>query len=252
MTFTQENTFGTFLHVNRAMLLAAGLGTRLRPLTLEIPKPLLPLNGTTLIDHQLRYLAKNNITNVAINLHHLGEKIRDHVGDGARFGLEIYYSEEPQILGTGGGIKKAARFFGRSPFVVLNADTLIAADISALVKTHFSSGAQATMAVKGLFDGSGFTPIDVDERGFIKGFGSGSYFYTGLQILSPDMFDALPPADTPACLIQDGYVKLMERGGRIKAFEYDGYFNDLGTPERYEAAKTAISEGEFKVFEGRR
>lgn len=249
MILEQENTSDTFLHVNRAMILAAGLGTRLRPLTLKTPKPLLPLNDITLIDHQLRYLAKSNITSVAINLHHLGEKIRNHVGHGASYGLEIFYSEEPEILGTGGGIKGAARFFGRNPFIVLNADTLIAADISALIKTHFSSGAQATMAVKRLVDDADFTPIDVDEKGFIKEFGSGLYFYTGLQILSPDIFDVLPPAGTSACLIQDGYVKLMERGGRIKAFEYDGYLNDLGTPERYEAAKTAISQGEFEVFE---
>ncbi|MFH1830048.1 MAG: nucleotidyltransferase family protein [Pseudomonadota bacterium] len=238
----------TNMHVDRAMLLAAGLGTRLRPLTLDTPKPLLPFDGTILIDHQLRYLARSGIKSVAINLHHLGEKIREHVGNGARFGLEIFYSEEPQILGTGGGIKKAARFFGRNPFVVLNADALIAADIRALAKAHFSRGVQVTMAVKRLDDGDDFTPIDVSDDGFIKGFGSGSYFYTGLQILSPDIFDALPASGIPACLIKDGYMRLLELGGKIGSFEYEGYFNDLGTPKRYEAAKEAIKAGEFKMY----
>ena len=93
--------------IDQAMLLAAGLGTRLRPLTLTTPKPLLPLDGCTLIDHQLRYLASAGIGRVAINLHHLGEKIRAHAGDGSRYGLSIHYSEEPEILGTGGGVKRA-------------------------------------------------------------------------------------------------------------------------------------------------
>jgi NDP-sugar pyrophosphorylase family protein len=248
MTLDQNNSCGSFLHVDRAMLLAAGLGTRLRPLTYETPKPLLPLDGTRLIDHQLRYLVKNGIASIVINLHHLGEKIKEHVGHGKSFGLEIFYSEEPEILGTGGGIKKAAWFFGRNPFVLLNADALIEADIHALVDAHLSSGAQATMVVKKLDDSDDYTPIEIGEDGFVKSFGSGSYFYTGLQILSPDIFDALPPSGTFACLIKDGYSKLMERGGRVKAFIYDGYFNDLGTPERYEAAKDAIASGEFKLY----
>lgn len=234
--------------INRAMILAAGLGTRLRPLTLHTPKPLLPLDGTVLIDHQLRYLANSGMKSVAINLHHLGEKIRNHVEGGYRYGLEVNYSDEPVILGTGGGIKKAARFFGRKPFVVLNADALLSADIGALIRAHRESGAQATMAVKPIEDGDGYTPLDLDEENNIRGFGRGRYFYVGLQVLGPEIFDTLPPSGTPACLIDDGYKKLIERGGRVSAFIYKGYFNDMGTPERYEQAKVDVSNGTFRIF----
>ncbi len=234
--------------IDRAMILAAGLGTRLRPLTLHTPKPLLPLDGTLLIDHQLRYLARSGMKSVAINLHHLGDRIRNHVDNGYRYGLEVNYSDEPEILGTGGGIKKAARFFGRKPFVVLNADALIAADIQALIRTHHESGAQVTMAVKRIEGDEGYTPLDVSEENSVRGFGCGKFFYTGLQILGPEIFDTLPPSGTQACLIEDGYKRLMERRGRIGAFVYEGYFNDMGTPERYEQAKVDVSNGKFKLF----
>lgn len=234
--------------IDQAMILAAGLGTRLRPLTLHTPKPILPLDGTTLIDHQLGYLAKSGMKHVAINLHHLGEKIREHIGGDSVRGMEINFSDEPTILGTGGGIKKAARFFGRKPFVVLNADALIACDIKALIKAHLKSGAQATMVVKEASGNSGFTPLDVDEEGTVEGFGSGKYFYCGLQVLGPEIFDTLPPSGTPACLIDDGYKKLIERGGKVGAFIYDGYFNDMGTPERYKQAKVDVSNARFKIY----
>lgn len=234
--------------IERAMILAAGLGTRLRPITLKTPKPLLSLDGTVLIDHQLRYLARSGMKAVAINLHHLGDRIKEHVGDGSRYGLEINFSEEEEILGTGGGVKKAARFFGRKPFVVLNSDALIDADIGELIKAHMESGVQATMVVKRLLDGDGYTPLDVGEDKIIRDFGSGNYFFTGLQVLGPEIFDTLPPSGTQACLIGDGYKRMLERGGRIGAFLYDGYFNDMGTPERYEQAKVDVAKGTFKLF----
>lgn len=247
MNTVSEMVVGANAVIDRAMILAAGLGTRLRPLTLHTPKPMLPLDGTVLIDHQLRYLARSGMKSVAINLHHLGEKIRDHVGTGYRYGMEVNFSEEPVILGTGGGIKKAARFFGRKPFVVLNADALIAADIGALIRTHLESGKPVTMAVKRTDDSEGFTPLKIDDD-TVKGFGKGEHFYTGLQVLGPEIFDALPPSGTPACLIDDGYKKLIGRGSEVGAFVYDGYFNDLGTPERYEQAKVDISTGKFRIL----
>ena len=234
--------------INRAMILAAGLGTRLRPLTMNTPKPLLPLDGTVLIDHQLRYLARSGMKSVAINLHHLGDMIRDHVEGGCRYGLEVNYSDEPEILGTGGGIKKAARFFGRKPFVVLNSDALIEADIQALIEAHRESDTQVTMVVKRIEGDEGYTPLNVNKENSVTGFGRGEFFYTGLQVLGPEIFDTLPPSGTEACLIEDGYKRLIERGGKIGAFVYDGYFNDMGTPERYEQAKVDVSNGKFKLF----
>jgi len=233
--------------IENAMLLAAGLGTRLRPLTLTVPKPLLRLDGSVLIDHQLNYLAAGGMTRVAINLHHLGHAIREHVGDGSKYGLEIFYSEEPEILGTGGGIKKAARFFGRSPFVVLNSDALTGTDIGKLTKQHLASDADVTMVVKEIGDGSDYNPLLVDADGRVTAFGEGVHFFTGLSVMGPAIFDALPPSGRKACLIEDGLKVLIERKGRIASHLYDGYFNDLGTPERYEQAKIDITNGVFTL-----
>ncbi|MFA4873812.1 MAG: nucleotidyltransferase family protein [bacterium] len=234
--------------IDSAMLLAAGLGTRLRPLTLTTPKPLLPLDGVTLIDHQLNYLAHSGIRRVAINLHHLSRMIRDHVGDGGRYGLEIFFSEEPIILDTGGGIRKAAAFFGGRPFLALNSDALIDADISEVIAHHLRSSAAATMVVKKLADGYAYTPVAVDESLHVTGFGRGRHFYTGLQVLSEEVLRLMPPSGQPSCLINDGYVKLLSAGGTISAYEHEGYFNDLGTFERYEQAKRDIALGTFRLW----
>lgn len=233
--------------ITKAMLLAAGLGTRLRPLTLTTPKPLLPLDGALLIDHQLKYLASYGIEDVTINLHHLGEKIRSHVGDGGRYGLSVRYSEEPEILGTGGGIKKAFGSFA-GQFVALNADALLDADIKEVINRHRKSGAVATMALKELSEKDGYEPVEIDEDGFVRGFGRGKYFYTGLQILGYEMLDVLPAAGVPSRLIQDGYKRLIKKGAKISSFFHRGYFNDLGTPERYEKARRDIAAGAFKLL----
>jgi UTP-glucose-1-phosphate uridylyltransferase len=107
------------------MVLAAGLGTRLAPITHTTPKPLVPVAGRPLLEHLLEFLRAGGIEEVVINLHHLGAKIQAHVGDGARFGLHVVYSAEDPILDTGGGIKKAEPLLAGEPFVVANGDSLL-------------------------------------------------------------------------------------------------------------------------------
>src|SRR5262245_7059025 len=108
----------------KAMILAAGLGTRLRPLTHSTPKALLLVNGRPLIYYSLKLLEKHGIREAVINLHYLGDLIQKELGDGSKFGLRIHYSWEPQILGTGGGIKKASTFLEQESFLVVNSDVL--------------------------------------------------------------------------------------------------------------------------------
>src|ERR1051326_4481452 len=109
----------------RAMILAAGLGTRLRPLTDTIPKPLLPIADRPLIIWNLLLLRQHGIHEILINLHHLGHLIEKELGDGSQFGMKIVYSHEPRILGTGGGLKQAESWLGQDVFLVLNGDTLL-------------------------------------------------------------------------------------------------------------------------------
>lgn len=106
----------------KAMILAAGKGTRLLPLTEKLPKPMIPISSEPLIVHQLRWLKRGGITDVVINLHHLGEQIRSHLGSGRQFGVSITYSEEEELLDTGGGIVNALSLLGDDEFVVLNGD----------------------------------------------------------------------------------------------------------------------------------
>lgn len=226
------------IKINKAMLLAAGLGTRLRPLTYTVPKPLLPIGDKKLIEYPLGLLIKYGVPEVIINLHHMGDMIKDYLGDGSRYGIEIHYSEEREILGTGGGIKNVEAFFEGKPFISINCDSLIDAQLGELVDRHFETHADATMLLKKLGRNDSYEPINIDKNGWItKIGGTGGYFYTGVQIIGPKLIALLPKAGTPSCLIKDGYLKLLSNGGKINSLIYDGYFNDVGTHERYEAAK---------------
>lgn len=221
----------------RAMILAAGLGTRLRPLTLKTPKPLLKVKGRALIDYNLKLLKKAGFKEVVINLHHLGGQIKEHVGNGSKFGLSVSYSNEPKILGTGGGIKKAQKFFKGRSFVVINADTLIQADLKKLVKYHLAKKAAATMVVRRLKKGEPYARLDIVKSGRLVRFGKGKYMYTGVQVLDPVIFKFLKK---PSCLIESGYKQLLAKGLPVYTFPYKGYWNDVGTVERLREANEEL------------
>ncbi len=184
----------------KAMVLAAGLGTRLRPLTDILPKPLLPVAGRPLLEWNLLLLKRHGITEVIINLHHLGEQIVRALGDGARLGLRLAYSHEPTLQGTGGGIKQAAPFLKDGAFLVLNGDTLSDCDLTALIATHRASGALATLAVRDDPEAATWGPVALDAQGRI------------LQINGKPPL-AEPRAALPACMfagIHEGRLRLPQ------------------------------------------
>ncbi len=242
----------------RAMILAAGLGTRLQPLTNHTPKALLLVHGEPLITYGLRLLKKHRFTQVLINLHHLGELLEKELGDGSRFGMEISYSWEEKILGTGGGIKKVADFFRNEPVVVLNSDVLIDLDLPKLVRFHKKKRGLATMVVREREPDSPYTPIWVGRGDRILNIGDpkikkkGSRsvphmgMYTGVQILEPKFLNYLP-ADQEACLIRNGYQPALASGEKIFAYPYSGYWNDLGTFERLRQAEAELASGRPKL-----
>ena len=132
----------------RAMVLAAGRGTRLAPLTDRLPKPLMPVAGAPLLCHILDFLRAGGIEEVVINLHHLGQLIEQEIGDGTRFGVRVRYSWEPRILDTGGGIKQAEPLLEGEPFVVANGDSLLELSLREVVERHRARGGIATMVVR--------------------------------------------------------------------------------------------------------
>lgn len=212
------------------MVLAAGLGTRLRPLTYKTPKPMLKVAGEPVIDHVLKLLKRAGVKEVVINLHHLGRQIKEHVGSGKRYGIRVLYSFEPKILGTGGGIKKAERFLRNAPFIVMNGDVLIDIDLRKVVAAYNRTRPAALMVVRRLKDGEDYSRLDISKSGRLKGFGSGKWMFTGVQVLSPSIFRYLRK---PSCLIENGYKRLLAEHLPVHTYLHKGYWNDIGTLERY-------------------
>jgi NDP-sugar pyrophosphorylase family protein len=240
----------------KAMILAAGLGTRLRPLTNTIPKPLLPIAGTPLIVWNLLLLKRHGFHDVIINLHHLGPMIEQALGNGSKYGLRIYYSHEPVILGTGGGIKQAEPNFCGEPVLVLNGDTLFELDLEALCCFHERRNAAATLVLRSDPDAErwGVVDIDRDDR-IVRITGRGKTdtgptkprMFAGVHILHPRLLREVPKGK-PSSII-DAYVAAIQRGDIVSGYELTGYWSDVGTPERYSQAEHDATRGLIKLSE---
>jgi NDP-sugar pyrophosphorylase family protein len=178
----------------KAMLLVAGEGTRLRPLTLETPKALLPIEGVPLIEHQLSWLKNHGVSEFAINLHHLGEKIRDFLGNGSRFGVRVVYSEEETLLGTAGGVKRMEHFFNDT-FVVVYGDVLTEFNLTKMLQFHHQKKALATLAIFKAANPREVAVVTMDEEGRI------------LRLVEKPQLIALPSALTLA----SGGIYILER-----------------------------------------
>jgi NDP-sugar pyrophosphorylase family protein len=234
----------------KAMILAAGLGTRLRPLTNAIPKPLLPVGGTPLIVWNLLLLKRHGFCDVVINLHHLGPMIEQAVGNGSKFGLRIVYSREPMILGTGGGIKQAEPYFSGEPVLVLNGDTLFELNLDALSAFHRTRNAAATLVLREDPDATRWGLVEVGADGRIvritgKGLSiSGPTtprMFAGIHILSPRLLRDVPKG--VASSIIDPYVAAIERGETVLGYDLRGYWSDVGTTERYAQVEHDVRAG---------
>lgn len=227
----------------KAMILAAGRGTRLQSLTANRPKALVEVGGVALLEHVARRLAAAGVTEVVINLHHCGDQIPPFVESRGRFGLRrVEYSPEPELLDTGGGLKKAADFFddGR-PFLVHNVDVLSDIDLAALLRAHAASGALATLAAKArptarplLFDSDGSLVgrVSADHVDTLvrppKG-DPAALGYCGIQAVSPALFRRM--TETGAFSIVDCYLRLAARGAAIRVHRVDGAaWRDCGRP----------------------
>lgn len=238
----------------KAMILAAGLGTRLRPLTSTIPKPLLPIGGTPLIIWNLLLLRRHGFQDVVINLHHLGPMIEQTLGDGSKFGLRIIYSQEPMILGTGGGIKQAEPYFSGEPVLVLNGDTLVELDLDALFAFHRASKAAATLVVREDPDAArwGLVEVGADNRivritgkGLTDSAPTAPRMFAGIHILNPRLLREVPKG--VASSIIDPYVAAIARGEAVLGYNLKGYWSDIGTVERYAQAEQDARAGLIRL-----
>ena len=237
----------------KAMILAAGLGTRLRPLTETIPKPLLPVGGMPLIVWNLLLLRAAGIRDVIINLHYLGGMLEGELGDGADLDMQISYSREPELLGTGGALKAVESFFEGEPFLVMNGDTLIDLEISTLVDFHDGHGGVATLVLRDDPKAVQWGAVDVDAQGRIlrindRGLDKMSAptvthtrMFAGVHILHPSIVEDAPTGK-PFSII-DSYTRALANGSSLLGFVSTGYWSDIGTVERYTQAQADVEAG---------
>lgn len=220
-----------------ALVLTAGLATRLRPLSFVRAKAALPVGDQAIVQRILRWLAAGGVTDAVLNLHHLPHTITSIVGDGASEGVRVRYSWEMPVLGSAGGPRRALPLLGSSPFLIVNGDTLTNIDVRVLVETHVRSGALVTMAVIPNVEPQKYGGVIVDGDvvgGFARaGSADPTYHFVGVQVASAEVFAHLRD-DVPAESVKDVYPALIaSRPGSVRAFVTDAEFFDIGTPADY-------------------
>jgi mannose-1-phosphate guanylyltransferase/mannose-1-phosphate guanylyltransferase/phosphomannomutase len=212
------------------MVLAAGLGTRLRPLTYEITKPMVPVLDRPVMEHIVDLLDRHGFKEVIANLHYFPETIREH------FGARMEYRYEPELLGTAGGVRACAEFFGEEPFLVISGDALTDIDLTALARTHREKGGVATLAVKQVPDTREFGVVLHDRECRITGFQEkprpdealSDLGNCGIYVFDPKIFDYFP--DRPFVdWAKDVFPVLLENDVPFYIHEVRGYWNDIGS-----------------------
>ena len=231
----------------KALILATGEGTRLRPLTSNCPKPMLPINGTPLLEHTVRWLCRYGVTHIAINLHHCPQMITNHFGDGSAFGIHIVYSYEDPILGTAGAAHKLRWFLAHTPFVIVYGDILTDLDLSALMAFHSRTVAQdpsarLTMCLYPVSNPTEVGLVGLDEVSRITRFVEKpkpeevftNLASAGILVAEPEILDYIPP-DTFFDFGQDLFPRLLEAGISMYGWVIpdQAYLLDIGTPEKY-------------------
>jgi mannose-1-phosphate guanylyltransferase len=214
----------------KAMVLAAGLGTRLRPLTYEITKPMVPVLDRPVMAHILDLLDRHGFEQVIANLHYFPESIREYFGD------RLEYRYEPELLGTAGGVRACAEFFGEERFLVISGDALTDIDLGAFVARHKASGGIATLAVKRVADTREFGVVLHDREGRITGFQEkpapeealSDLGNCGIYIFEPEIFDYFPEPPF-ADWAQDVFPALLEHDVPFHIHELREYWNDVGS-----------------------
>jgi mannose-1-phosphate guanylyltransferase len=231
------------------MILAAGLGTRLRPITYAMPKPMVPVLNRPVMEHAARLLARHGFGEAIANLHWFPELIETHFGDGAEFGLQLSYSHEEQLLGTAGGVRNAAGFLGDS-FLVIAGDALTDIDLSAMRKFHESHDGLVTMATKRVAETDQFGVVIADGDGRIQGFQEkpepaealSDLANTCIYMFRAEVFDHFPAPGTSndagpdappefADWAKDVFPALLDADVPFYSHEIDAYWNDIGNLE---------------------
>jgi NDP-sugar pyrophosphorylase family protein len=234
----------------RAMILAAGFGRRLRPLTDHTPKALINVGGRPLIAYPLALLRESGIREVLINLHHLGDQIRSALGDGRLYGVSISYSHEDPILDTGGAIKKAQPFLDGDTFIVINGDTLIDLSLREVIEFHRRAAAVATMVLRPDREAAHYGIIEIDRERRVRRFlgrpanvagALEPLMFTGVHVFEPALFDFM--GEGRFGITTATYPALLAAGAPVFGHRFEGYWRVLDTHE-------GLAEGRWDVVRG--
>jgi mannose-1-phosphate guanylyltransferase len=231
----------------QALILAGGEGTRLRPLTSTVPKPVVPLVDRPFIRFMLDWLRSHGVDDVVMSCGHLASGVRNVLGDGTAFGINLRYVEEPRPLGTGGALKYAEPLL-QDRFLMLNGDVLTDMDLTAQIAQHEQTGARATLALTPVEDPTAYGLVRTRDGGEVTEFVEKPApdqidtrnISAGAYVLERSVLDLLE-ADQPASIERDVFPRLVGEG--LYGYVSDGYWLDIGTPERY-------LEGTFDILEG--
>lgn len=232
----------------RAMVLAAGLGTRLRPLTLERPKPGIPYDMRPLACLALDSLADMGVEEVVLNTHHLGDLLPSLLAPHVRRGMTPRYIHEPELLGTGGGIRNASEWLDDGdPIFILNSDIVFRPDLGGALALHRELDAVATMLLRPDPDAARFGSVEIDATGRVQRLLGDphregdfrTFMFTGVHVLSPRALDDLPEA---GCIVRHAYRRWVDEGTCVAGFVDESPWADLGTLQRYLDAHVALAE----------
>jgi mannose-1-phosphate guanylyltransferase len=239
------------------MVMAAGLGTRLRPLTYEVPKPMVPVANRPVMELILEHLPQHGFTEVVSNLHWFPETIRDRVGDGSALGIDLTYTYEEELLGTAGGVRNVADFFGDEPFLVMAGDALTDIDLTALREAHERNGGIATLAVTRVANVSEYGVVVVDSESRIQGFQEkpdpeealSNLANCMIYILEREIFDYFPDQQAVDFAL-DVFPALLENDVPFHVHVIDEYWNDVGSLPEYLQGNLDALEGAVTVKGG--
>ncbi len=240
---------------NKAMVLAAGLGTRLRPLTDLISKPMAPIVNRPVMEHIVRLLVKHNFTDIVCNLHWYPDEIRNYFGDGSRWGVNIVYSYEKKLLGTAGGVKNVEDFFENNTFLVISGDALTDIDLTAAVEFHKKKGGIATLVLSEVEDTSKYGAVLIDEDKRIKGFqekplsgeAESNLANSGIYLFEPEVFSYMPCRGEFCDFGKNVFPGLLSKNIVYYGYCHNQYWNDVGGLDEYQQGNFDALEGKVNV-----
>jgi NDP-sugar pyrophosphorylase family protein len=229
----------------KAIVLAAGVGSRLDPLTTQVPKPLVPVANVPVMEHIIKLLSNHGVRDIHANLHYMPEKITEYFGNGEQWGVNLQFKHEPKLSGDAGGVRACKQFLKDGTFVVLMGDLLTDADITRVVREHKERGAIASIAVKQVpqEELNRFGVVVTDKNGFITGFQEkpdakdalSDKVSTGIYVLEPEVFAHMPEIGEYG-FGKQLFPELIEKGLPVLGVEIEGYWSDVGTIQQYREA----------------